>query len=138
MYSGDEYYSDYDLIPPDIMKMELEAERQAEEELQSRIPSEETWVDRNRNMIAINDWVHVHWKQKRDDVWEDYFIEAKIVDILPADADYNDEAGRPEYYPSDVVVEYIEDGVTVEEQLSCEYDYYNNQNICHDIELKEF
>jgi hypothetical protein len=138
MYSGDEYYSDYDLIPPDIINMEIEAERQAEEELQSRIPSEETWVDCKGDMIAIGDWVHVHWKLKRDDKWEDYFIEAKIIDILPADSDYDDEAGKPVYWPSDVVVEYIEDGVIVEEQLSCEYLPYENKNICHDISLKEF
>jgi hypothetical protein len=138
MYSGDEYYSDYDLIPQDIINMEVEAERQMEAELAAHIPSEETWVDRDDNMIGIGNWVHVHWKLKRDEVWENYFIEAKIIDIFPAESDWDDENNRAIYFDSEVVVEYKEDGVIVEEYLSCEYIPYENKNICHDITIKEF
>ena len=127
-----------DVVPDDIRRMEIEAEEQAEKELQARIPSEETYVDRKGDMLAVGDWVYVHWKLKRDDKWEDYFIEAKVVEILPPDGDFDDEAMKPVVWPASIQVEYFEDGALIQEGFNCEYEYYENRHICHDIEIKEF
>lgn len=134
-WTEDDWYD----IPENVW---IEKEIQEEKEMWKSVPKEETWVDRNGDMIAINDWVDLYWKVKSDhndnSIWLEKSYEAKIVDILPADGDWDDENNRPIAIPASVVVEYIEDGTIVVEEIPCRYDVYKNQNVCEDITIKEF
>jgi hypothetical protein len=132
--SREQIIDDYIIFHQEPKKEQYEAQ---EKEIQENYP-DETWVDANRDVISIGDWVNVMYKTRVNDKWEDHSFEAKIIDILPADGDWDDENNRPISIPSQVLVEYVEDGVEVEELLDCEYEYYENTNICHDITIKEF